>query len=339
MSGRTPLSGLLSAAILAALTIVGRADEKTSHGSPPTAPVARVLRWFPPDTEAFAVANGPIELKRSLNDVEQELSLVEAGTIFACSRVSLLQEGTLFKNLRGLKVDAIVDGRRRFQVTVDQGTGHCDGCQILLAAEGEGPKLTRAFQAWIAAGRSTIQVEDQTAVLVEEKVDGDEIFRALFAHPLPEVLICASTPSHLREVLSRMRDETKPSAFPSDRIEWKMANCQAPFWGVRRFDPQGREKDMTSPFNKRAPIADSKAIGFTFAFGAGNPKAMEVIYLSNSRNAASLLAAECFDKDEFRINRIAESAFRIQMVKDDEQRERFEHLLEVLTITGFLRAI
>ena len=345
MSGNAIWPSSLSVVLGLVLATSGLADDPALPSHSPKPSVARVLRWFPPDTEAFAVANGPLELKRSLHDIEgdqkskEPLHLPELGTIFACSRLSLLQDGNLFKSFQGLKVDAVVDGRRRFQVDEDSGTGHCDGCQILLVAEEEAPKVDRVLQAWIAAGRSTIRVEAQTAVLVEEKED-DQLFRALFASPAPGVLLCASTPGFLREVLARMRDETMPSAFPADRPEWKVVNCQAPFWGVRRFVPDGRTTDASSPFHKRAAVADPKAIGIAFWCGAGDPNQMEFIYLSQSRNAATLLSTESFDKDEFRIDRIAADTFRIQKIeKPNDDDERLNTLVEILMVSGFLRAI
>jgi hypothetical protein len=342
MSGRAYLPGLLLIAVLVMLT-AAVAEDGPLPARPPTAPVARVLRWLPPDTEAIAVANGPIELKKSLHDIDGDqnaadrLSLSETGAIFACSRVSLLQDGKLLKRFRGLKLSAIVDGRRRFHVDEDDDLGHCDGCQILLAAEGEAPKLGRTFQAWIAAGQSTIQVDDQTAVLVEEK-DEDELIRALFANPAPGVLLCASTPSYLREVIGRMRDEAQQSAFPADRPEWKVVDCRAPFWGIRRFHPDGRDGDVTSPYHKRAAVKDPKAVGFAFWCGADKRKGTELVYLSNSRNAVGLLATESFEKDDFRIDRIAENAFRIQKIEEDDD-ERLDDLVEILLMTGFLRAL
>jgi hypothetical protein len=104
-----------------------------------------------------------------------------------------------------------------------------------------------------------------------------------FCLPKPALIIYTNDKVLMHTILSRLDAWWLIRvAMPNSLIEWKYANQEAPYWGVRHFPSD----DSTSPAHDRS-VLDDQAIGLTFQY-TDNAHDLQMMYISNNANQRRL---------------------------------------------------
>jgi hypothetical protein len=231
-------------------------------------PINEVLWWLPEDTEAVMVARGPFQITRFEKD---DPPLEGAGVIeyHVHASFSLALHGLLDEPLKEKAAEMLFDrpvalaiqGSRRIRPFVE-GSMHLEGAWIVIFQD----DLGKAGKSWLdgmRAGKSRDETISGSRDVVKTYPQiGDEV-ATYYAHPRPNMLVCATNLSYLKSVLDRMAKRATVRALPLELPEWKDLDSSAKVWALRHYKRKDAALDMTSPLGKEGE-GDEQAIGFAF---------------------------------------------------------------------------
>jgi hypothetical protein len=200
------------------------------------------------------------------------------------------KNGSLLDYFQNQRVALAMEGSRHFRSPKGFGWFPYEGCTIVVLADDQGDRADSFLNLSSGAALRTEEVEGQK-ILVFEETEESGLWTTFVTFRSPNILLMATNLDYLREVLSRMRDNSGPGALPETLPEWRYVNKDAQLWGLRHYDRSQRDSDPTSPFWDpekfvKAPLHDEQAIGLTFNYDAANGRAPTITYLSGNPSIA-----------------------------------------------------
>lgn len=240
-----------------------------------------VLRWFPADINAVAVANGPFPLA-DLHDLEALLQNDDGSPeVFSDDQLRkafeipalapLVKRRTrITKLLQGERVLLAVGGFRSGR------PGHlAESCTALVfQSQSIRDKLLKP-----AAGPALTEddIDGHGFVVFEDTAEQDDASSLVIAQPRPDALVVCESLNYLKSVLARARGRQGERALPDTLPEWGYVDTHAAFWafGHHRGSGSKEEASKSDPDNPWESI-----FGATMSFDPTS-KTGKMIYLSS----------------------------------------------------------
>lgn len=265
------------AAVLTAMVTCGPLGSAQSR---PSVDVDQVLSWFPAETDAINVANGPFPLagirvvKREAENQEPDEPFGDAQLVqvFAAPAITRWTEAdtVIARRLRGEPVLLAVEG---FHVpTRDHPTEHCsvlvfkrDSIDDKLLTPAAGPPLVPE------------DIDGRGFVVFEDKRLDSQASSFIIAHPRPNVLLISDNLSYLKRVLDRIHGAAGNRALPYSLPDWRYVNTHARFWGlfhVPHPDPADDDESDAQAF-------EQKIISMSYSFDPGD-RTVRVTFFSKN---------------------------------------------------------
>ncbi len=285
-----------------------------------SAQVDEVLYWLPADTETLIVARGPFEIEKTLPDAEPfdfNKELLVWPTLF----VRPVFEGFSPGQFTGMKVALAVEGSRRFRPPRGFGLMPFEGCQIVIFHEQSRASLKKEVQSLMDKAPRTVDLAGRRVAVYEGKCE-NETWTIHYTQPGPEVLLCATSESYLKEVLSRMETRPPTRAFPENLPEWKHVDPASRFWAIRHFREEHAENDPSSPFcpeEYRFVPSDGQAVGFTFSHPLRETKDVSVRYLTEAEDVVGIARSLPYKTFHPDIRQVEPNAVEITMSAQQEE--------------------
>jgi hypothetical protein len=255
--------------------------------------IQQVLSWLPTDTETVVVANQTFSLPDlRKNNANFHIEAWLRAMVLAPLR---FKNGSLLDYFQNQRVAFAMEGSRHFRSPKGFGWFPYEGCTIVVLTDDQGDHADSFFNSSSGAALRVEAVEGQK-ILVFEETEESGLWTIFVTFRRPNILLVATNLDYLREVLSRMQDNSGPRALPETLPEWRYVNKDAQLWGLRHYDRSQRDSDQTSPFWDpekfvKAPFHDEQAIGLTFNYGPANGRAATITYLSGNPSIAKKILA------------------------------------------------
>jgi hypothetical protein len=290
---------VLCSALVPAADAAGQVTNTGGNVAQRSADAQQVLSWLPSNTETVIVITKPFSLPDLRNAGWNRNFHVEAWLRAIAFTTLSLNNGALLESFRNQQVLFAVEGSRHFRTSKSLGWFPFEGCTILLFADDQGE---RADSFFTSASGNALRVEeiDGLKILVFEQQMESGLWTTFVAFRQPNILLVATNLDYLREVLSRMRDNSGPGALPGTLPEWKYVKKDAEIWALRHYDRSQGDRDPTSPLwdpNKvfKTVINDEQAIGLTFSFDPLDRTEPTITYLSGNPSIAKKALGMSFE--------------------------------------------
>jgi hypothetical protein len=244
--------------------------------------VDEVLTLLPGDTESLMVHQYPFTITE---DAPEMLAEGRPSQICSTDRLVRLNEGSLYKALRGRTIRLVVAGvanmrsRGRPGVYIDPPLApDADAVWFYFFTEpirpeslGVPEQSTHDRPVW----RGTAKISSGQRALRE-----DETWLALAR---PDLLVMASTHELLVKIVTRLVNGSNDRALPATLPEWAHVNRAALFWGIRHYSDPGTGNDPTNPRTKNGtlPMPDPAAVGMAVQFDPESHQ-VELEYLTGA---------------------------------------------------------
>lgn len=215
--------------------------------------VMEILKWFPADTNAVTVANGPFplsdlrELEHLLQNDEGPPRVFNDDQLRKIFQIPALTPWARYhtqmtKQLLGERVLVAVEGFRPGEP--DQRPEWCT--VLVFERESIRDKLLSS-----AAGPPLVpeDINGHGLVVIEDKSDKDGTPSLIVGLPGTNVLIVSESLGFLKSVLARARGETGPRALPENLPEWLYVDRKATFWALGHVSGIKEESDQESDTN------------------------------------------------------------------------------------------
>ena len=170
------------------------------------------LNWLPEDTETLFVANGPLAISKSKDDL---FEFHEVAAMLPVGPLLSVQDGLLGKALAAKKITCAVEGSRRFTGPKRFGMMPYEGAHIVQFDDSSGEAVRKAFQDCYDKADKKIELAGQRVAVFNEKLEDDN-WTYLVVQPRPSLLICATNQNYVEEVLKRMAKSPAKRAFPKN---------------------------------------------------------------------------------------------------------------------------
>ncbi|HEY6971326.1 MAG TPA: hypothetical protein VJA94_19100 [Candidatus Angelobacter sp.] len=240
-----------------------------------------VLKWFPADTDAINVANGPFPLS-GIRTAKDETESSESDEIvgdaqlvqvFATPAITLWTKSNtvIGRRLRGEFVLLAVQGFRI--VTREHATQHCT--ILLFKRDSIDDKLLTP-----AAGPAPVpeDIDGRGFVVFEDTPLDPGPPSLIVAHPRPNVLLISDSLNYLRLVLDRIRGASD-QALSETLADRRYVDTHARFWGVYHFRPADLSENEGTEDGAFARQLTS--IGYSFDPGS---RVARMAFFSNDHN-------------------------------------------------------
>jgi hypothetical protein len=301
-----------------------RSQSQTSRVS---ADIEELLWWLPPDTETVEVTQTPTNPRGPLFEA-MKLARGE----FAGGDTSWA--GSLAEHLKGTRINATVDGSRRFAPPSGFGEMLYEGATIIRFAKPLA-ETGRQLTADLTTRAAKVDQFDGLQMLeFRDKIESDT-WRFWITIPRADVLVIATNRAYVEELVRRRGARTGRRAFPEDLPEWQSIDVTAPFWALRHYRRDAPD-DSTSPFGPTNMLAgfDTGAIGVT-AHVKADGRTIVAHYLSSGATAEQIARRIWHHpgdgvSPEFR--RVGGDVVEIRFVAQDEEQLSmfFFHLMAAL---------
>jgi hypothetical protein len=251
-----------------------------SQKSQVSADVDDLLWWLPPDTETVQVTQTPANPRGPLFEVMKlaQGEFVGGDTSWA---------GTLEQHLKGVRIDATVDGSRHFTPPSGLGEMRYEGATISRFAKPLGETGKRLMAD---LGKRAVKVDQFDGLQLLEFRDKLESDTWTFWITIPrtDVLVIATNRAYVEELLRRRTARTGKRALPEDLPEWQSIDVAAPFWALRHYRRDAPD-DPTSPFGRTNMLdgIDTAAVGVTAHVNADG-RTIVARYLSRGATAEQI---------------------------------------------------
>jgi hypothetical protein len=214
------------AVFLFAADAAGQATSTDVTSVPRPVDIQQVLSWLPTDTETVIAANEAFSLPDWRNvDWNREFhteAWLRAITVLSPLR---LKNGSLLEYFKNQRVAFALEGSRHFRVPKGLGLFPFEGCTIVVLADDVGDRADLYFKS--SSGALRVEEAEGQKILVFEETEESGLWTTFIAFKKPNVLLVATNLDYLREVISRMRDNSGPRALPETLPEWSYVNTDA----------------------------------------------------------------------------------------------------------------
>lgn len=248
--------------------------------------VNEVLTWLPADTESVWVNQEPFTLR-----ADESLELMGERPILLQSldRLCAMDEGKYYRALSGRTIRLAVAGGRNMR-----GSGPALAIPGPIAAQDVAyfyffseavdlptpDELVQGRPVW--RGVAKIDAGPPTWPSRERQEREDENWMSLAR---PDLLVLTNNKELLDEILLRILHGSKTRALPATLPEWNHVNLHAPFWGLRHYTDQSRQRPGERGFtNAELPYPDGVAVGATIQLDTAQQR-LEIRYLSQAQLA------------------------------------------------------
>jgi hypothetical protein len=244
----------------------GRTDEKDS--ALPRL-VDEVLWWLPEDTETVNVVHS-FEIPKGPGP-SQRISLTQRVGCFArwamgSGRPELRKS---WDGLVGQNVPLALEGARRFRDYREFGPMHYEGCHVFVFEKDADASVAELIGSVRDAADANLKIAGHDVFVLEatERMELD----LYLTKPKSRILMCATSQGYLREILQRIAARGRKRALPSDLLEWKHLDWNAPLWAIRHF-----AEDVPG---------DKQTTGAVLEWKPNGRQVAELKYLSTDPNA------------------------------------------------------
>jgi hypothetical protein len=255
----------------------------------PTLDVQQALSWLPANTETVIVAKDFLladfaELQKTHDSYTKEIAF-QSLALWPL----VLKNGELAAYVKGQRVLLAVEGARHFRAPKGFGLMPYEGCSLIAFASDQRDRLNAFFKLAPKAALKVEEIEGYRFRVLQQRSE-DDIWTIFVGLPRPNLVLMATDLDYLKEVLSRLGGKSGPRALPKNGPEWQYVDTSAQFWGLRRFDRSGGDRDPSSPFWDpkkvvQSPWTDEQAIGLTFSYDPARGKGPTITYLSGDPSA------------------------------------------------------
>ena len=243
-----------------------------------------VLRWFPADINAVAVANGPFPLV-DLHALEALLQNDEGPPeVFNDDQLKKVFQIPALAPLvkRRTRMTKLLEGEQVLLAVGGFRSGRpgqlAESCTVLVfQSESIRDKLLKP-----AAGPPLTEddIDGHGLVVFEDKAEQGDASSLVIAQPRPDALIVCESLNYLKSVLARARGQQGETALPDALEEWRYVDTHAAFWAFGHHRGSGSEEESS----KSDPDDPWNGIfGATMSFDATS-KTGKMIYLSSDPN-------------------------------------------------------
>ncbi len=281
---------VLCSALVPAADAAGQATNTGGNVVQRSADVQQILSWLPADTETVIVVTKPFSLPDLRNtDWNRDFHIDAWLRAMAFTTLSL-DNGALLESFRNQQVLLAVEGSRHFRTPEGFGWFPFEGCTIVVFADDLGERADAFLNTASGSALRVEEIEGLNILVFEQRVESG-LWTTFVAFKKPNILLVATNLDYLRDVLSRMRDNSRPRALPETLPEWKYVKKDAEIWALRHYDRSQGDSDPTSPFwdpkkTFQAGMNDEQAIGLTFNFDRADRKEPTITYLSGNPSVA-----------------------------------------------------
>ena len=243
-------------AVIFALVLAVPEVRAQSPKPPIAAGVEAVLWWLPPDTETVQVTQTPAQPQGPLFEVMRHARGEFQGG-------STSWANTLRQHLDGVRIEATVEGSRRFAPPTGLGGMLYEGALIIRFARPLGETGKRLMADLQQSALKADQFDGLSVLEFRDKLEQD-VWTSYVTMPRADVLVVATNRAYLEELLRRRNGRTGKRALPEELPEWQWIDVSAPFWTLRHYR-RDAQKDPTSPFSESNMVGgrDPEALGVT----------------------------------------------------------------------------
>ena len=249
---RKTLRQILLLSMTLAPNIVGFAD--AAFAQKPTAQQAlpalieKTLAWLPIDTESIVVARSfkiPNDTDKGVAEKEPAEAVATALRLLVMGPISYTKNGKYTDPLAGKKVALALGAARRFHGGTLFGRDRYQGCHVLIFEDelgAAGDRMTELLRKDAIAIHTVEGYETYvfSSIFVKNSVFKDEGWEGMFiVRPQPNVVLCATQKTFLKEVLRRRKMKPADRALPQRLPIWKHVDRTASAWMVRHITKRG----------------------------------------------------------------------------------------------------
>jgi len=246
--------------------------------------VDEVLGYLPVDTEGFWVNQQPFAIMpdESLQALQQQ-----PAQFYSVDRLAALDSGKIYHALSNRTIRMVMASTRGVRHPGDSAT------MIPGIIANQDVAYFYFFSEAIDLGPADESIENCPVWRTVAQVDSGEPFRPRvqrgtredenwIALAKPDLLVLSNRKVLLAEILGRMQRGLTTGALPSSLPEWREADRDAPFWGLRHYTDVSRPKQGTRGYQAaELPLPDGVAIGTTVRLDSKS-STLEIRYLSNA---------------------------------------------------------
>ena len=317
----------VSIGITLALCVRGPAALAQSTAAKPSLPtdIAAILPWFPTDTETLIVARDvdPGTSLRSAKAAQGELTdeqrqalkqqamawltkSLTVGNFWAFSGDPKTQAQKFVNSFGDRHLPLVVYGGRKYEIVSAFGTYRYHGASVRIFAQEATDDVERGMLAIEKNAGDVRTFSGQRVLVFPANKEGMESryriqpWQGVFVTRVqPNVVICATSDTYLKEMLARVETKAEDRALPDDLPEWKFIDTTASTWGLRHIPP----------------VKEQQLTGLAWFVEPAAPGALEVFYLPTTTGSTEQPAQSWFMQHDEKAGKLVFMASRKQYIQ------------------------
>lgn len=205
-----------------------------------------ILEWLPTDTETAIVVRNPItdpiekERLTKLGKPEDQLNRIGA-------QLPDLDNANAKQLFEKSKIVLSVGTGRAFRPPSGLGLGKYQGAQILVFAKENQSATNQIMAEYRKDSRCRKFIEGFEVLVFDSKYTEQmsKLSKYIFS-PKEGVIVDATDEMYAKQMLTRINNSSKESAFDCNLPFWKHLNTKNNFWAIRKFDKSAMPFDQTA---------------------------------------------------------------------------------------------